>query len=266
MSTRCAFAILPLAAAACAPLALAPAKPTLALRLVTWNIRHGEGLDHRVDADRIARELAALAPDVVCLQEVDVGVARSQRLDLPAELARRLCMHAAFGKNINYQGGTYGNAILARWPIAWQHNLHYRMLRTDEQRGLLQVGLTTTAGTVGIGCTHLDFRPDPSERLLNAEEILSAVRTRPLAVITGDFNDRPGSELHARLCAALVDCWAAVGQGDGASFPADAPDRRIDWVLTPEGTIVRAAQVVATAAADHRPVVIDLTVAVPPSR
>lgn len=247
-----------LAGASCTPMPSSPQQ--VGLRLVSWNIRHGEGLDHRVDVDRIARELASLAPDVVCLQEVDVGVTRSQRLDLPNELAQRLGMFAAFGKNIDHQGGDYGNAILSRWPIAWQQNLHYRMLRKGEQRGLLQVGIATEAGTIGIGTTHLDFRPDPSERLINADELLAAVRERPLALVAGDFNDRPGSTLHQRLCAELTDCWAAVGSGQGTSFPADTPDRRIDWVLAATGTTATAAQVVATDASDHRAVVVDVTV------
>jgi len=255
------FALLALATAAAACANGAGAAP-LHVRLATWNIHHGEGLDRRVDLDHIAAELLAQAPDVVCLQEVDVGVARSERLDIPRELAQRLGMHAAFGKNIDYQGGDYGNAILSRWPIAWQHNLHYRMLRTGEQRGLLTVGLDTERGTLAVGCSHLDYRPDPSERLQNAVEVLAAVRDRQLCAVAGDFNDRPGSAVHERLCAELRDCWEQLRDCDaGPTFPADAPDRRIDWVLAaPARATATAGRVPTTAASDHRPVVVDLEV------
>jgi len=255
-----------LGAAACATRA-DPAP--LPVRLVTWNIHHGEGLDGTVDIDHIAAELLAQKPDVVCLQEVDVGVTRSRQLDIPQELAQRLGMHAAFGKNIDYQGGDYGNAILSRWPIAWQHNLHYQMLRAGEQRGLLTVGLDTGRGTFAFGCTHLDFRPDPSERLQNAGEILAAVRDRQLCAVAGDFNDHPDSALHERLSAELRDCWQQLPQRDaGATFPAGAPDRRIDWVLlAPARATATAGLVPATTASDHRPVAVTLEVCVaPPAR
>jgi endonuclease/exonuclease/phosphatase family metal-dependent hydrolase len=243
------------------------------LRLVSWNIHHGAGLDDRVDVERIGRELAALAPDIVCLQEVDVGVARSGRIDIPVALARQLSLHAAFGKNIDHQGGDYGNAILSRWPVVWQHNLHYRMLRPDEQRGLLMVGVDCGGEVLAFGCTHIDYRPDDSERRLNAGEILSAVRERGLVAVAGDFNDLPGQPVHALLLAELDDCWQRVGDGGGATFPAAGPERRIDWVLVPRAGRLQplAASVGATAASDHAPLVVDLVVggradATPPVR
>lgn len=255
-----ALALLLLAGAAGGCAAAPTPAPPPSVRLVTWNIRHARGLDDRVDVDRVAQELAALAPDVVCLQEVDVGVARSGRLDLPQELARRLSMHAAFGKNIDYQGGDYGNAILSRFPIETQRNHHYRMLRTGEQRGLLLARVRTPAGPLTVASTHLDYRPDPTERLANAEEIVAAVPTGEPCVVAGDFNDRPDSALHARLAAALSDCWREPAAG--ATFPADAPDRRIDWVLVgPAGPWPLAARVVPTAASDHRPVAVELATA-----
>ena len=267
MNARAALRRLPLLAlAACAAACATPADVApLHVRLATWNVHHGAGLDGRVDLDHIAAELLAAAPDVVCLQEIDVGVPRSGRLDLPRELAQRLGMHAAFGKNIDYQGGDYGNAILSRWPISWQHNLHYRMLREGEQRGLLMVGLDTGRGTIAIGCTHLDYRPDPSERLQNAVEILAAVRERQLCAVAGDFNDRPGSAVHGQLCAELRDCWQALPDVDaGATYPADAPDRRIDWVLAaPARTSATAGRVPPTTSSDHRAVVVDLAVVAP---
>jgi endonuclease/exonuclease/phosphatase family metal-dependent hydrolase len=52
------------------------------IRLVTFNVRHGLRDDGRVDAERLADAVAALAPDVVALQEVDRGQDRSAGVDL----------------------------------------------------------------------------------------------------------------------------------------------------------------------------------------
>lgn len=232
----------------------------VAVRLVCWNIHHGRGLDDRVDPDRIAAELRALGADLVCLQEVDVGVQRSGRLDLPRELGARLGFHAAFGKNIDFQGGDYGNAVLSRWPIAEQRNHHYRMLRPGEQRGLLQVRVEVGGRGLCVLCTHLDWRPDDAERRSNVQEIQQRCTESRAArvVVAGDFNDLPGGAVHRELGAAFIDAFAAVGKGDGASYPAAAPTKRIDWVLLRGEVQPVAARVAESRASDHRPVVVNL--------
>ena len=56
-------------------------------RVMTYNIHHGEGLDGKVDLQRIAELIKREQADIVALQEVDKGVQRTARRDLPAELA-----------------------------------------------------------------------------------------------------------------------------------------------------------------------------------
>ena len=232
-----------------------------ALRIVTWNIHHARGLDERVDVGRVADELRALDADFVLLQEVDVGVRRSAGVDIPSELAVRLGMYAAFEKNIDYQGGEYGNAILSRWPVATRENLHYEMLRRGEQRGLLTVSVDAPAGRLAVGCTHIDAREDDSERMQNVGEIQATVAARDLVAVGGDFNDLPSSRVHRALSDQLVDCWVEAGaDSDGGTYPADAPRKRIDWLLRAPGSDWRteSARVVPTSASDHRAVVFDL--------
>ena len=225
------------------------------LRVAVWNIHHGRGLDEAVDLGRIAEELRAMSPDVVLLQEVDVGVRRSGRVDTPRELGARLGMHAAFERNIRFQGGDYGNAILCRWPITAHHNLRYGMLRAGEQRGLLTAEVEAPSGWLRIGCTHLDSRRDDAERMQNAPEILRLVEAGALDLVGGDFNDDPGSSVHASLCRLMADCWREAGVGDGETYPAAAPAKRIDWLLRARRGSWRTirAEVLATEASDHRP-------------
>lgn len=239
---------------------LPPTTPPARLRVVCWNVHHGRGLDGRVDVARIAAELAALAPDLVCLQEVDVGVQRSGRIDLARELAQRLSMHAVFGKNIDYQGGDYGNAILSRWPLVGRHNHHYRMLREDEQRGLLCATADTPAGRVAFATTHLEANAQDDERRAQVPEILGAFRSRGLAFVAGDFNDLPQRPVHRLLTAVLDDAWDRAGDGDDGTYPSASPQKRIDWLLLRRDGSWRAkrAHVAPTAASDHRPLVVEL--------
>jgi len=97
-------------------------KVPLVLRVLSYNIHHGEGVDGKLDLERIARVISSVQPDIVALQEVDLLVARSQSIDQPRELARLTGMHSVFGANIDLQGGKYGNAVLARESISQSHN------------------------------------------------------------------------------------------------------------------------------------------------
>src|SRR5688572_31668602 len=90
---------------------------TRTFRVMTYNIHHGEGMDGKVDLERIAALIQNEQADIVALQEVDKGVERTARRDLGAELARLTGMQCVFSNNYHFQGGEYGNAVLTRFPI-----------------------------------------------------------------------------------------------------------------------------------------------------
>src|SRR6478609_4130425 len=58
------------------------------IRVITYNIHHGEGMDKKFDLERIAKVLLAEKPDIVALEEVDQGTRRASGVDQPAEFAR----------------------------------------------------------------------------------------------------------------------------------------------------------------------------------
>ena len=87
------------------------------LRVMTYNIRNGRGGDDRVDLGRIGDVIVGYSPDVVALQEVDVGRQRSGHADQAAELATRLGMHVRFVGCVENGCERYGIATLTRWPI-----------------------------------------------------------------------------------------------------------------------------------------------------
>jgi endonuclease/exonuclease/phosphatase family metal-dependent hydrolase len=255
-----ALTLVAITAAACVRRSERAAAPR-EFRVMTWNIHHGEGLDGRVDLERIAALIRSEKPDIVGLQEVDKGVTRTQGRDLPAEIAALTGMTPVFSKNINFQGGEYGNATLSRWPVVVATNHHYAMLREGEQRGLLQTTIDLGGRPLGFWNTHIDHRRDDSERVSNVQEIRRHLATSLMPVVlVGDFNDFPDSRVHRGLLEIFRDSWLEAGEGDGATFPAEPAGRRIDyiWIQRDAPLRARSIRVVKTDASDHWAVVADL--------
>ena len=235
--------------------------PKQPVRVMTYNIHHGEGTDGKIDLNRIAEVIMTSKADIVALQEVDRGVERTAHRDLVVELAELTKMNFAFGKNIDYQGGDYGNAVLSRFRVLKYENRHYKMIRDGEQRGLLQVVLQVAGKQLVFLNTHLDYRRDDAERLSNVDEIEQVIRQYkglPL-ILCGDFNDTPDSPMHRKMEEFLVDCWIRAGKGDGLSFSSTQPQKRIDYVFVNKrkGVEPVSALVAASNASDHLPVVVE---------
>ena len=245
---------------ASASLALGQSSPPT-LRVMSYNIHHGEGLDKKLDLERIARVILDAKADLVGLQEVDRGVERTQKRDLPAELAKLTGLRVYFENNHTYQGGEYGNAILTRFPIKRAKNTHYRMIRPGEQRGVLQLVLDVQGREVLFLDTHIDFRPDDTERLMNVEELKALVASagQMPVVLVGDFNATPDSRTIALIRGFMTDTWTVVGQGEGLSIPVRKPAKRIDYVwITKDSVEPLRMEVLRSEASDHLPILAEL--------
>lgn len=232
-----------------------------ALRFMTYNIHHGEGIDGRLDLARIADVIRAQNVDLVALQEVDKGTERTGRRDFPAELAALTGMTCVFGKNLDFQGGEYGNAVLSRFPIKRWWKSPLRMLHDGEQRGALQVVVDVRGRELLFVSTHLDHRADDAERVDSVAQIRGLIAgsgSLPI-VIGGDFNDTPGSRMYAGMAEMFDDPWTAVGSGDGFTIPSTGPKSRIDylWIRKAAGLVPKGMIVLPTEASDHLPVVLD---------
>jgi len=229
------------------------------IRVMTYNIHHGEGLDGKVDLLRIAELIKRERADVVALQEVDKGTQRTMRRDFPEELAALTGMRCVFSNNHVFQGGEYGNAVLTRFPVKRWSNLHYQMIRPGEQRGVLQLVLDVRGRDVVFMNTHIDSRSDDAERWLNVGEIevLGKHYARRPLIICGDFNALPSSRVCQRLGNTFEDVWAEIGEGDGFSFPADKPIKRIDyiWISKDKSLVPLKAWLPQSDASDHLPLV-----------
>ncbi len=231
------------------------------IRVMTYNIHVGVGMDKKLDLPRIAEVINQQHPDLVGLQEVDRGVERTQRIDEIAELAKLTRMDYAFAFNLKYQGGQYGVAILSRAPIlATDHHL-YLNTREAERRGFIRAEVRIGRHLINFVTTHLDYQYEDG-RVFEAKQLLAAMKdVKAPLIIVGDFNDVPAAEAYQLMHESFDDAWSLTKTGDeGFSYPADKPAKRIDYIFTRRVDRIKAkrAWLVATLASDHVPVVADL--------
>lgn len=232
-------------------------------RVLSWNIHHGVGIDGRYDLDRVIREIEAAEPDVICLQEVDDRFAdRTEGDAQPEGMADRLGMDYAIAhalpSRLDTEGG-YGNVVLVDSAIETADTVALGPEPDDggEPRALLATTLVIDATSVRVWCTHLDHAA-AEHRAAQISVLERRMRTvgRP-AVLAGDLNATAGATELSPLRERLRDPFD--DPDDPATFPAPAPERRIDHLLVdPRRIRVTAATVLETAASDHRPVVADL--------
>ena len=235
------------------------------LRILSYNIRHGEGMDHKLDLARIAGVIRSVDPHVVALQEVDKGCKRTEGLDEPAELGKLTGMTPLFERNIPFQGGEYGNAILSKLPVVAWRNAHLPSHYVGEQRGCLAAELTAPDAKrtpFRFLATHIDYRPDDAERMDSARAIAKVVEEHPdvPAILAGDLNSKPES----RVLAAFGETWTRTDSSPTLTFPADKPDRQIDYILVhpaPRWKVVELRVLDEPVASDHRPLLAVLELA-----
>ncbi|MFE5093618.1 endonuclease/exonuclease/phosphatase family protein [Streptomyces sp. NPDC056638] len=246
------------------------------LRVATYNIHAGAGMDNVFDLDRQAAELRSLDADVIGLQEVDVHWGtRSEWRDLAAELAERLHMQVSFAPIYSLDPDApgaprreFGVAVLSRYRIVSAENHEITRLSTQDPNpvpapapGFGEVVLRVKGLPVHVYVTHLDYRGDPSVRTAQVADTRRVMaedeapgRQKVRQILLGDFNAAPSAPELAPLWEELTDI-----EPGGPTYPAQDPVRRIDYVAVSKDSVrVRDAAVAETLASDHRPVVADL--------
>lgn len=231
------------------------------LRVLTYNIRHALGEDNVVDLSRIAEVIKQTKPDLVALQEVDVGVKRTNKVDQARELGQMTGLQSAFGKALNTGGGAFGNAILSRWPV--QNVTVHPLPRgaKTESRIALSVRVRPRNGLPKLLFATTLLGPESEEeRTLQLQEInRKLVPTRHVdSILAGDFAAEPADS----PIGVLLEKWEDTGGAEAEpTAPAKNPVRTVDYVMVsqPSGWKVVEVEVIdEQLASDHRPLLVVL--------
>lgn len=244
--------------------------PVSDVRVLVFNIHAGKDAGGVDNLERVAQLIRETSADVVLLQEVDKGTRRSGGVDQPAVLSRLTGLHVAFGRSLLYQGGDYGIAVLSRWPILSQRTVPLPVHPPQERSGslyeprvALEVRIASPGGTLTVLNTHIDASGDDRWRRQEIGTIVAvADSVRGMLLMGGDLNSTPDGEIQQTVRArGFRDAWLACGQPEtsGFTYPADSGVKRIDYLYLRGTTSCSSAEVIATRASDHRPLLVHVT-------
>jgi endonuclease/exonuclease/phosphatase family metal-dependent hydrolase len=240
------------------------------IRIMTYNVHGCRGRDRRYSPQRIADVIASAKPDIVALQELDVGRARSGGVDQAEVIAAALGMRAQFFPAMRVMEELYGDAILTACPSQLRKTgalPGLAHLRYFEPRGALWASITVGGRSIQVINTHLGLLAREQamqiETLLGPEWLGHSECLDPV-VLVGDFNAPPRSRSHRRLTSRLHDAHSLSKGRRRATFPSRFPTLRIDYAFVGAGLHVKRLDTVRTplarVASDHLPLVVDLEV------
>src|SRR5699024_8480083 len=169
---------------------------TVDIKVMSYNIQHGVGLDGKLNLERIAKVIKESEVDIVGIQEVDKFYgSRSDFQNQPKVLAELLDFDYVYGPNViadpkgdRKEERQYGTAILTKYPIIKSKNTF--LTSDSEQRGVLHATIDVDGTSVNIFNTQLGLDPDERETQVNEIVEIMSEETGPQMVM-GDFNARP---------------------------------------------------------------------------
>ena len=229
------------------------------LKLMSYNVRNAKGMDGIHNIQRIANVIINEAPDVVAVQELDSMTTRSGQKYVLGELSERTQMYASYAPAISFQGGKYGIGILSKeTPLTIRT---YPLPGREEARMLLVAEFKNYF----FACTHLSLTEE--DRLASLDIIKNSVgKSEKPYFLAGDLNDKPDS----KFIQTLQQDFQVLTHIKKPTFPAPEPTETIDYIAawkhgSNDFANLSAQVLEEPAASDHRPLSIQLRMALKPS-
>lgn len=229
-----------------------PQDSTRVLRILSYNILHGETMKGDFDLDRIAAVIKSTNPDLVALQEVDFFTRRARNMDLATELGQRTGLAPLFGSAMPYDGGAYGEGVLSRLSFLNTRNHGLPAGPGKEPRAALEVQVVLGSGdTIRFVGTHLDHTSDEVDRIGQARALNALFSGDKMpAILAGDLNALPDSE----TMSILYQEWEGSSPDLSPTFPSKNPEVKIDYVLfrpTKRWRLIESRVIADSVASDH---------------
>lgn len=246
---------------------------TSTLRLMTYNVHRCVGLDRRHSPERIADVIAGYAPDIVALQELEVGHRRTDRVHQPERLAEILGMDFHYHPARRRGDAQFGNALFSRLPMDAVRSAPLPGYVGMQARAALWASVTVAGLKVQVINTHLGLfhlERVRQARALCGEEWLGHPACSPHPrIICGDFNATPISGAYRLFGSGLRDAQRLGDRRARRTWPSFLPVVRYDHIFVCPRIDVHQTQVpsspLTTLASDHLPVIMDFQVRAQPA-
>jgi endonuclease/exonuclease/phosphatase family metal-dependent hydrolase len=241
-------------------------------RIMTYNVHSCVGVDGKLDVGRIAAVIAQSKPDIVALQELDVGRLRTGGVDQVHAIASRLDMAFHFNCALRLAEEQYGDAVLTTLPMRVVRSGPLPTLtrvRGLEPRGALWVAVEIDGVEVQIINTHLGLVPLEQKLQVAAllgDDWLDNEACRDPVMLIGDFNATSRYGVYQSIAARLHDAQRDLQRKNRfrqttPTFPSRFPVLRIDHLFVSPGIKVTDVHApngpLARSASDHLPLVAD---------
>lgn len=237
------------------------------VRVVTYNIHRGKGMDGRTRPERVTDVLQEIGADIIALQEVLCIEGSRPERDQAQFIADRLGFHFAMGENRRLRGGAYGNVVLSRHPLRTVRNYDITVSGC-ERRGCLRTDVMLPGGdvlhvfNVHLGLAFLERRHQ-GRRLVDsvlADGLLPGHR-----VMLGDFNEWTRGLASRLLGRQLKAINLRRHLRWGRTYPGLVPVLALDHIYFDTSLELQKLKVHRTRtslmASDHLPLVADFALA-----
>lgn len=223
------------------------------VRVMTYNVRNGHGVDGVKDIKRCAEVINDARPHVIAVQELDSMSRRNKKYVL-GELAQLTGYHDYYHRTIPYKGGAYGIGILSR-KEALSVDFHPLPCR-KEPRGLLIVEFKKYY----LLCTHLSLNQEDRVTSVGIIRDIVSKLDKPV-FIAGDMNARPNS----KPMKAFKEFTQVLNDENKFTIPSNKPRSCIDYILGANGSfkVLKDYVYYGTIASDHLPLYVDVKITKP---
>ncbi len=247
------------------------------IKVLSYNIHYGVGMDSKKDLKRIADVINRLDPDIVGLQEVADSA-------MTATIGQLTEMIGVFGASTEIEPPNlyhlldipvpesqlfYGDAILSKYPFKYVGNLSIPSASSSRYEAMcIDVDFSKKYGEetiVRFITTHFDYLRTigsnyAREAAVEVIEIAFINDTLDLSyILTGDLNATPGSPPLKQL---EEKGWVLEDAGKPLpTVPSISPRKQIDYVLVrPERSwrIIDVSVIEEGMASDHCPILMTL--------
>jgi len=229
------------------------------IRVASYNIRSGCGMDGVFNVPRTAEAITRLNADAVGLQEVRIYSDRTEHGDIPASLSKLTGLTAHFGRAVSFPSFEYGIGILSKYPGEVVDKIELPCVPGTEPRVVLAMKIRHPAGEFYFITTHFSCESGfDVSRLEQMQTILNAVKSKGYApaILTGDLNAVP-----SEACVKLLAQEWTIADTAHFTFNAASPFEQIDYIAWyPQNTfrLKEYCVVDEPVASDHRPLTAEL--------